>query len=450
MAIGIEPSAVREAAERELAASGAPVVRVELPLRGEAEPAAWLSGRREPVKVYWANRRGDFECAGTGVAVRETSGTPVPFAALFEKLRRHLNPRYTRLRFYGGAAFDRDMPVDEFWARYGAQQFVIPRYEVFREGERWHFACNWPRTDDVRDIERDLALRACDEPAELLVPPVLERIDEPDREGWCRGVAHVLAEIKAGRLAKAVLARRTRFTFAGALPVMPVLRHLREESGESHLFYFQPAAGTAFMSVSPELLAACGSGRIESEALAGTRPRGISPSTDAELSDDLLHNDKELREHGAVVKGIDEVFEKHCAEYSQDEVARVVLLRDCQHLVRRISGRLRDAAGAGAFLDALHPTPAVGGVSRGAALAAIRRIEPFSRGWYAGPIGWVGADGCEFAVGIRSGRIEEGTATLYAGAGLVSGSEHSREWDEVETKMQASIRLIRTGNNGRG
>lgn len=449
MTAGIEAGAVRRAVERELAASNAPVVRAEIPLGKAAEPAAWLSGRDEAVKVYWSDRRGEFEMAGAGVAIRETAASPVTFVALFERLRPQLDVRYRRLRFYGGAAFDRHLPVDEFWAAYGSQQFVIPRYEVCREGESRHFACNWPRTCDVQDIERDFARCEHAEPAGWVVPTILERVDLPDRKGWRREISQVLEEICAGRMVKAVLARRTQFRFAGAVPAMAILRHLREEDGENHLFYFQPMSGTAFMSISPELLAACSGGSIESEALAGTRPRGASAAMDAELSDELLHNEKELREHGAVVQGIDEVFEELCAEYSQDEAAHVILLRDCQHLVRRVSGRLCDAGGAGAFLDALHPTPAVGGRPKRAALAVIRQIEPFSRGWYAGPIGWIGADAFEFAVGIRSGRIEEDTATLYAGAGIVAGSDASREWDEVETKMQASIRLMRTGNHGR-
>jgi menaquinone-specific isochorismate synthase len=87
------------------------------------------------------------------------------------------------------------------------------------------------------------------------------------------------------------------------------------------------------------------------------------------------------------------------------------------------------------LLAALHPTPAVGGVPRDAALGAIRAQEPFDRGWYAGPVGWIGADAAEFAVGIRSGLVWPDRLALYSGAGIVEGSVPDREWDEIEQKI---------------
>jgi menaquinone-specific isochorismate synthase len=93
-------------------------------------------------------------------------------------------------------------------------------------------------------------------------------------------------------------------------------------------------------------------------------------------------------------------------------------------------------------LGALHPTPAVGGYPRAGALGDIRALEPFDRGWWAGPVGWIGADGAEFAVGIRSGLVRGERLALFSGAGIVSGSVPEGEWAEIEQKIGDFTRMF--------
>ena len=113
-----------------------------------------------------------------------------------------------------------------------------------------------------------------------------------------------------------------------------------------------------------------------------------------------------------------------------------------RHLHSRIEGRLREGVSTARLLTALHPTPAVGGVPTGAALDLIRECEDFDRGWYAGPVGWIGADDAEFAVAIRSGLVEDDRLSLYSGAGIVRGSEPEAEWDEIEQKIENFLSLV--------
>ena len=94
------------------------------------------------------------------------------------------------------------------------------------------------------------------------------------------------------------------------------------------------------------------------------------------------------------------------------------------------------------LLDRLHPTPAVGGYPTENALPEIARIEPFSRGWYAAPVGWIGAESTQFAVAIRSGLVQGKTMSLFSGAGIVRGSDPHEEWQEVENKIQDFLSVL--------
>ena len=135
-------------------------------------------------------------------------------------------------------------------------------------------------------------------------------------------------------------------------------------------------------------------------------------------------------------------FQALCKEVREEEEVSIVRLRDCQHLVRRFEGILADGKTESDILETLHPSPAVGGCPVKAALEWIEREEPFDRGWYAGPVGWVGYDSSEFAVGIRSGLIDGNTLSLYAGAGIVPGSDAEREWAEIESKLETFSRML--------
>ena len=191
----------------------------------------------------------------------------------------------------------------------------------------------------------------------------------------------------------------------------------------------------AFLGASPERLFRRDGRSVESEAVAGTRPRGVSSADDEGLRDDLLHSAKDRSEHTYVSKGIGEALAPLCEELEiEDGVSEMKLARG-RHLRSRVRGTLRDGVTDAALLDALHPTPAVGGHPRDEALERYRDLEPFDRGWYAGPVGWIGAEASEFAVGIRSGLVRGRTLALFSGAGIVAGSVPDEEWAEIEQKI---------------
>ena len=156
---------------------------------------------------------------------------------------------------------------------------------------------------------------------------------------------------------------------------------------------------------------------------------------DEGLRDELLHSAKDRVEHTYVSKGIREALEPLCEELEiEDSVADMKLARG-RHLRSKIRGKLGDGVTDAGLLEAMHPTPAVGGYPRDRAREEIRVLEPFDRGWYAGPVGWIGAEASEFAVGLRSGLVRGQTLALFSGAGIVAGSVPEEEWAEIEQKI---------------
>ena len=267
-----------------------------------------------------------------------------------------------------------------------------------------------------------------------LPAPVL-REDSPDLRGWRENVERALAAFSQGRLGKVVLARRAEFGFCEDLDPTLLLESLKAATPGCFHFYAEPESGTAFLGASPERLFRRDGRTVESEAVAGTRPRGVSSAEDKGLRDALLHSAKDRVEHTYVSKGIREALQPLCEELEiEDHVSEMKLARG-RHLRSKVRGTLGDGVTDAALLDAMHPTPAVGGHPRNEALEQIHDLESFDRGWYAGPVGWIGAEGSEFAVGIRSGLVRGRTLALFSGAGIVAGSLPDEEWAEIEQKI---------------
>ena len=169
---------------------------------------------------------------------------------------------------------------------------------------------------------------------------------------------------------------------------------------------------------------------------------GESDEDDRRLGEKLLASGKETREHGYVAASTRRVLAELCRTLSGGEQRALVKLARVQHMIARFEGELDDGIGDRDILSALHPTPAVGGVPTDLARQRIAELEQFDRGWYAGPVGWVGCDSAEFAVGIRSALLHGSQLRLFSGAGIVDGSHPDREWDEIENKIGNFLKIF--------
>jgi isochorismate synthase len=258
-------------------------------------------------------------------------------------------------------------------------------------------------------------------------------------EWWRGAVRAALAAIGAGRLDKVVLAREAVVEADRPFPRGELLRRLRGRPGGSTYLY----ASGGFVGASPELLVRR-QGRVAvSRPMAGTVPRGDSASAEADGLARLTGSPKEAVEHRLVVDAVAEGLAKVAdrVEVGRPEVVR---LSTVAHLATEITADLTGPLPSALELAALlHPTPAVGGSPRDAALAAIATLEPFDRGRYAGPVGWVdqAGDG-EWAVAIRCATLAGRRAHLIAGAGVVPGSDPDAEWAETEHKLRAMLEVL--------
>lgn len=252
-----------------------------------------------------------------------------------------------------------------------------------------------------------------------------------------------LGRIAAGDFRKIVLARAKDLRASAPFHPLQVLNGLRQRYADCFAFSVANGRGQSLIGASPERLLRVSGGLMTTEALAGSAPRGTSASEDAALAGALLRDEKELSEHACVLDSILRRLKPLGLEPRHP--ARPVLRRlaNVQHLHTPVEAPVTSQTRVLDVLAGLHPTPAVGGSPREAAVPCIRKLESFPRGLYAGALGWLNARGeGEFFVGLRSALVDGATARLYAGAGIVSGSEPAKELAETELKfvaMQASL-----------
>ncbi len=260
-------------------------------------------------------------------------------------------------------------------------------------------------------------------------------------EAWCEAVAAVRATVRSGDVDKVVLAREVVVTADSPLDLPALLGRLRSAYPKSHLFCVD-----GFCGASPELLVSRHGDVVRSHPMAGTRPRLADPAADSRMAASLLASAKERAEHQLTIDMVHETLLRWCSFLDAEAEPSVVAMANVQHLATLVEGRLSDPPPSVLeMVAALHPTPAVGGVPRERALEIIDEVETTDRGRYAGPVGWVDADGNgEWAVGIRSAQVEGATARLHAGVGVVADSDPTAELAESRAKLQALLSAIVT------
>jgi menaquinone-specific isochorismate synthase len=429
------------------------VVRLEQPLSGFS-PLQWLQWQTHPIKIYWSDRQLNFESAGVGLADRIKCDKGQDYNVKLAEIQNNLGDYSGKARYYGGIRFNSEVDADEHWLPYGSCLFMLPQFELFSDMTGTYLACNiviepdQPMRRKLDHILQSLdSIRVCKDfgiKSEKISS--FFREDMPSKTKWFGNVKSVFDILKSGRIKKIVLGRSSLFSFDKALRPLQIMQRLKEIEPFAYHFYIQPQEGTAFVGATPERLYKRQGNLIESEAVAGTCPRGTTPEDDERLSEALLKSEKDHREHIMVRDHLKLLLQQFCQSL---EIREVKLLPQAkvQHLYSYIFGYLREKITDIDLLTLLHPTPAVGGFPRDGALQCIEELEPFDRGWYAGPVGWMSNNSAEFAVAIRSGLVNEKSVRVFAGAGLIEGSEAQLEWDEIETKISAFMSALGVEKN---
>jgi len=255
-------------------------------------------------------------------------------------------------------------------------------------------------------------------------------------------IESALSEIKHQDFEKIVLARKTKLQFSDRPNGFQILENLKNLNPDSTHFCIQSDTNSSFIGGTPELLYRRNGANIFSVALAGTRKRGTNEIEDERLENELLTSEKDLREHQIVIDNVREIMQDLCSEIDGNDTISVLKLARVQHLYTSFEGQLKQQSSDIEIISRLHPTPAVGGYPTEIALPEISRLEPFKRGWYAAPVGWISGSSAHFVVAIRSGLIHNQDLYLYSGAGIVAGSDADLEWEEVENKLANFLRAV--------
>ncbi|MFI6577954.1 isochorismate synthase MenF [Nocardiopsis sp. NPDC050513] len=303
---------------------------------------------------------------------------------------------------------------------------VVPRVLVGRRGGR-----AWVTTvaDEPGARPEDLLPPT---PAPLPVGPVSWTPGSLSRREWMDAVAGTVDRIRSGPLDKAVLARDAVAEAEAPIDVRTLLERLRLRYPSCFTFSVDGMVGAT-----PELLLRREGDRLTSLVLAGTRPRGRDAAEDLRLGQDLLASAKDVEEHGLAVDSLRTALAPLSRELSVPSVPELLALANVQHLATRAHARLAAGVSALDAAAALHPTAAVGGTPTAAAMRLIAEVEGMDRGGYAGPVGWLdGAGNAEWGIALRSARVEGSRARLFAGCGIVAGSDPASELAETESKFR--------------
>lgn len=249
--------------------------------------------------------------------------------------------------------------------------------------------------------------------------------------GFLKQAEKAISKIRSGKLKKVVLAREIMAQLPEGFDLRTGLRLLAKRYPSCWVY---SVAGN--FGASPELLVRVSHGQVSARVLAGTTSRGDSPESDVQRSNALVASEKNLAEHRFAVESMVEALSPFCITVDTDEKPFSLALPDLWHLASDVYGKLKNNISVLDLAAFLHPTAAVAGTARSEAQALISELEPFDRGGYAGPVGWIGADGDgEWAIALRGGHIEENVLTAFAGCGLVADSEPQAELEETDLKF---------------
>ena len=249
-------------------------------------------------------------------------------------------------------------------------------------------------------------------------------------------ITEIKEYIKEGSVKKVVLARELVLSAEKDFQISDVLEKLSIQNKSSMIFNID-----GFLGASPELLIKRSGNSVMSHPLAGTAPRFSDEDSDQASRQKLLDSTKDAYEHQVTIEWLLNELLPFCSYVDADPEPKIVSLEHVHHLGTEVAGQLSTPpCSILELVHALHPTPAVGGDPQTEALAIIKKVEGINRKRYAGPVGWVSANGDgEFAVGIRSAEVKANTAHLFAGVGLVEDSDPQSELEETEAKFKTML-----------
>ncbi|WP_108648973.1 isochorismate synthase [Dongshaea marina] len=394
----------------------------------------WLKAQSVYPKTYWQSRESIQQAEYATLGAIDELNSPQQLISRLRAFRdQNIRPRYI-----GGHAFD---PDDDSWQEAGSCRFILPALEICRQGNHYRLSVNCLLTGDNRKSQLQIIESILQSLVkELPLAPVSSRytrLDTPDQQQW----RHQIQTFLKSDLNKVVLSRKSQLKLEQPINGWDLFDKLCRHSEHSFHYAFEFTPDKMLLSCSPERLYLRHGDKLKTEALAGSIGRSGSPQKDQMLAQQLLDDPKNIRENQYVA---DDIEQQLAAIADSIKIAPVEILplRLIQHLRRPIQASLKPEADDAKLLAKLHPTPAVSGTPRRQAREFIRRHEPYRRGWYAGVCGFSDGEVAEFAVNIRCATLSGSELNLYAGAGIVEGSDPDQEWQELNHKIANLLLML--------
>jgi menaquinone-specific isochorismate synthase len=405
-----------------------------------------------PTHFYWENRYQETAFLGYGMAFSATFHNGQRFLKA-QKFIENCQKRIIKIDNYSDITprifcsftfFDSETATP-----FPSATLTLPKFQIIKKQSEYFFITNLLTTSE-KELENSIEETINNLKTIQNHPPNLSANSSNDPHNYYIhptynfqvAVADALKSIHAQHFSKIVLAHALDVVSPLPFHLVNCLDNLRQRHPDCYTFSISNGRGHHFIGASPERLLSVHQGQLITDALAGSAPRGQNALEDALFANKLLASEKEQREHRAVSDFINQRL-RQIGLNPQNSPSRLLKLSNIQHLWTPIHAKLKPSIHPLEIVAQLHPTPAVAGVPTDIALAQIRHYETFDRSLYAAPLGWIDCqNNSEFIVGIRSALIEGDRARLYAGAGIVSGSDPEKELAEIQLKFQALLKAL--------
>lgn len=418
-------SLMRHLSQEMPAAPGIRIYDIPFPLNDAFDALGWLASQPVWPQFYWQQRNGDEEAAVLGAVAAFSS-----LESAQQFLHQHDN--HPDLRIWGLNAFEPQRG-----------NLLLPRLEWRRcagvASLRLHLYSDVSLREDAAQAIAFISSLAPVKPLPALRLNLTGEQHWPEKAGWIDLIKLATQTIAGEDLDKVVLARATDLQFSQSVNAAAVMASSRRLNLNCYHFFMAFSADTAFLGSSPERLYRRRDTALRTEALAGTVANHPEDHRAWQLGDWLMKDDKNQRENMLVVEDICQRLQG-CTQTLDVLPPQVLRLRKVQHLRRCIWTELNQADDTLCLMQ-LQPTAAVAGIPRELAREFIQQNEPFEREWYAGSAGYLSLRKSEFCVSLRSAKISANVVRLYAGAGIVRGSDPEQEWQEIDNKA-AGLRTL--------
>ncbi len=341
-----------------------------------------------------------------------------------------------------GFSFNADGPTADEWDGFSGAEAVVPQVAVVQTAGSSNLILTRTAGLDLTGLVDLLA--DLDDPGEArpFDPGDHSVVSHPPITQWRTEVEEALGAIEQGDLSKVVLSRSVVVTTELAPKVFDLVDHLRATYPQCYVFVWQ-IGDSAFVGASPELLLEKSGKSVRVNPLAGSARRGEGEADDRALGEALMHSAKDREEHSLVVEDIAARLAPYVSQLEIPTQPSLRRMATVQHLSTEILGTTDGSLHPWELVNVMHPTPAVGGTPRAAALAFVDKVEGIDRGWYTGGIGWLTVAGdATFAIPLRCALVRHRTAHLYAGAGIVADSRPESELDETRLKFRPMLSVL--------